>query len=172
MLPGFFHYDSYPKPFVESDAACTNSARVFASLGRHITTQTSDKALVKKYTDLASIIFKLAANTFPQCALSGAIALATSDLSADSYPDSILDTVKQHISLFENTTIPPDFIFFTTMVFVELAKEGGAKNKTKTGPLLVQLMGSEVFMKEKFLTGLSSKGSFNFINMYDKLKWL
>jgi hypothetical protein len=140
--------------FLESDSGFSNTARFFAALAPHI--NQTDANVSKNYIELAISLFKLTVNSCPSCATSGAIALATSDLSSDLYPDSLFDTIKTHIPILGNPTTPSDFTFFTTLLFVKLARE--PKNRGKATLLLPQILASDAYTKEKYLTGLSRQG--------------
>jgi hypothetical protein len=105
---------------------------------------------------LASSIFKQPVNSFPICCTFAAKALATCDLQPESYPITLFDSIKQHVILFGNAATSADFVFYATLLFFKLTREG--KNRAKTDALFIQILNSDAYMKEKFQTGLSIEG--------------
>lgn len=138
--------------YLETDSA--NNVRLLTSLGPHVNEKTP---FFKKYIDLAASMFKQQSNNFPLVCTHAAAALVFPDLPTDMYPQTqLFDSIKQHIPLFANAITPADFVFFSTLLLFKLSRDG--KDPKKTDPLLSQIFNSDAYLKEKFLTTLSTDG--------------
>ncbi|KAI6171348.1 TOG domain-containing protein [Aphelenchoides bicaudatus] len=131
---------------IKTDSVSANHSRLLAVLSQHINAKT-DSATTKKYLDLAASIFKQPINSFPNCCTSAVEALAVCDVPLSSYPQTVIDSFKQHISMFGNAATSSDFVFFATLLLFKLSSN--EQTKSKTDAYLLQALNLD------FLTGLS-----------------
>ncbi|KAI6215267.1 hypothetical protein M3Y94_00365800 [Aphelenchoides besseyi] len=133
----------------KTDVVAVPFARIFSALSSLVTA-----ANVEKYVDVSLALLKKAPNNFPITCTSAVSALATTEWSSDKKANETLNLIKQHLNAAIGLSVSADFTFFLTLLLMKLSRH--IEQVAEVHGLLVQLLSSDVFMKDKFLTNLSS----------------
>ncbi|KAI6201623.1 TOG domain-containing protein [Aphelenchoides besseyi] len=133
----------------KTDVVAAPFARIFSALSSLVTAEN-----VEKYVDVSLAVLKKAPNNFPITCTSAVSALATTEWLSDKKVNVTLDLIKQHLNAAIGLTVSADFTFFLTLLLMKLSRH--IEQVAEVHALLVQLLTSDAFMKDKFLTNLSS----------------
>ncbi|KAI6240148.1 hypothetical protein M3Y99_00501900 [Aphelenchoides fujianensis] len=133
----------------KTDPAAQPFARIFAALSGQI-----GEEQAAKYVEIAVGMLKRAPNNFPSISTAAVSALSTFDCPLEKHAAAIVGSLKSHVNAAIGLTSSADFTFFYTLLLFKLSNSSDVQQEVNG--LLTQLFSSDAYMKDKFLSNLTS----------------